>query len=128
MGAGASSTAVGELPETSDAELATLANTMLTVADFAPYTRDLALRLYHALLTPEGFSELLQLFRAVSSTLDDGLSSEEWGDMVYQDEAIRSKYFGDATPDEITRQFDTLDEECAQLLSLCSHFEALRGL
>lgn len=111
MGAGASTITTGALPETSNAEFATLANTMLTVADFPPAVRDLALRLYHALLTQQGFVELLHLFRGMRTSLDDSVTSEEWGAMVYQDETLRSKYFGDATPEEISQQFDTLDEE-----------------
>uniref|UniRef100_A0A7S2N419 Uncharacterized protein n=1 Tax=Haptolina brevifila TaxID=156173 RepID=A0A7S2N419_9EUKA len=117
MGAGASTIsadtekALQGLPEASNADIAALANTMVPTSSIAPETKAAAVRIAVALATEDGWKELQALFRSLSVSLDDAISSEEWGSIIHRDEGLRKKYFGDASPEEIATQFDGLDEE-----------------
>ena len=119
MGAGATtlSAATGAgLDEAQQADYAALGNSMLPASRIASETKEFAVRLKSSLCTPEGWNELQGLFREMGgggATLWEtaGVSSAEWGSIVYQDDGLRSKYFGDATPEEIAEQFDHLGGE-----------------
>ena len=108
MGAGAS-TAVLPLQASGD-ELAALANTTTPISQIPKLTKEIAVRLKTALTTPEGWTELQNIFDALDvDLLDDAISSFEWGQVVAQHDSMRQKYFGDATAEEIAEQFDGLD-------------------
>lgn len=113
MGAGAS-TDLGALQgfaEASSADVNALANNMLPAAKTTSTAKEIALHLKMALSTKEGWSELFTLFKSLRPSLDDAVSSDEWGAIVANDEEIREKYFGSASPDVIAQQLDRLDED-----------------
>ena len=122
MGAGASTTNLSDttqdalqgLPQASNADYSMLANTMLPASQATAATKESAVRLKMALSTKDGWEELKSIFTAFRTNLDDAVSTDEWSSIVYQDEALRNKYFGDASPEEIAAQFDHMDEKCAQ--------------
>ena len=64
-----------------------------------------------ALCNETGWNELQSLFKSLRVSLDDAVSSEEWGSFVYQNEELRSKYFGDVSPEDIIDQFNRLDAD-----------------
>lgn len=110
MGAGAS-TISGDSNAQLAAELAV--NASLPVSKITAEVKEFAVRLKTALSTEDGWKELQQLFKSLRPSLDEEVSSSEWGSMVYQDEGLRVKYFGDLSPEEIAAHFNGLDEECA---------------
>lgn len=118
MGAGAStataaSSVLQDIPETADANLSALADTMLPLSEITPLTKDVAVRLKLAMSTSDGWNELQGVFSAQRQNLDDVVSSAEWGAMVCHNEELRGKYFADATFEEIAQQFSSLDEAYA---------------
>jgi len=117
MGAGASLPTDGvlsELPEATNADISALANTTLPASSTSNEARQYARVIKDALCTREGWAELSSLFKALRGSLDDVISSEEWSSMVYENVDLCTKYFGNATPEEIAEQFSTLDDECAR--------------
>ena len=106
MGAGAS------LEGGSNAQLAAelAATTTVPASRITPAVKEFAVRLKMALATEDGWQELQTLFKSLRVSLDEAVSSEEWGQMVYQNEELCTKYFGDSTPDEIADQFTRLEE------------------
>jgi len=108
MGAGAS-TISGDSNAQLAAELAV--NASLPVSKITAEVKEFAVRLKTALSTEDGWKELQQLFKSLRPSLDEEVSSSEWGSMVYQDEGLRVKYFGDLSPEEIAAHFNGLDED-----------------
>ena len=108
MGAGAST-----IPTETNAQLAAelAANASLPASKITPAVKEFAVRLKMALSTEDGWKELQELFKSLRASLDDAVSSEEWGSMMYQYDDLRYKYFGDVTPEEIIEQFNRLDDE-----------------
>lgn len=128
MGAGASTNvsdqtqnALQHLPRASKEDYSMLANTMLPASEATASNKETAVRLKMALSTKDGWDELQSVFRAFRTNLDDAVSADEWGSIVCEDEALRNKYFGDATPEEIAAQFDHMDEKCAKQHTILSH-------
>lgn len=108
MGAGASQ----GLNAASNAQLAAelAATTSVPASRITPAVKEFAVRLKSALSTEDGWQELQHLFKSLRASLDEAVSSEEWGQMVYQNEELCLKYFGNSTPDEIAEQFTRLEE------------------
>lgn len=134
MGAGASALEGGALEGVSSADAGALADTNLSLSSISPTTREIAVRLKDALCTPSGWKELQSLFKTLAADLDDAVPSHEWGQMVFENEEVRAKYFGDAGPEEIAAQFESFDAEYVATpadgchLSLCGGVRARGSL
>ena len=107
MGAGASTVSASSNAALA-AELA--ANTSLPAYKITPAVKEFAVTVKMALATEDGWNELQALFKSLRMSLDDAVSSDEWGSIVCQDDELRIKYFGDVSPQEIAEQFNRLDE------------------
>ena len=93
--------AVGE-PE---AAYEALASTAVPASKVDAAGRELAVQLKAALLTSQGWRDLSTLYKALAEGLDDTISSEDFSQVVYQNEEIHSKYFSGIPPEEIAAQF-----------------------
>ena len=126
MGAGAST-----IPGVGTAELAAelAANAALPASKISPAVKEFAMTLKVALSTVDGWNELQELFKSLRASLDDAVSSEEWGSMIYQYDDLRQKYFGDVAPEDIVEQFNRLDDQCviSILLSLALEWHPPTG-
>ena len=129
MGAGASALPNGvAVPQASSSEIAALANSALPASRLTAVTRDIALQLKEALCTPQGWKELQALFKENRADLDEAIPSDEWGRIVYEQEELCTKYFGDATPDEIAAQFLNLDDSAQSAMAFEQFVDGVMSL
>ena len=74
-------------------------------------------------------SSLLQaLFKENRADLDEAIPSDEWGRIVYEQEELCTKYFGDATPDEIAAQFLNLDDSAQSSMAFEQFVDGVMSL